>query len=61
MDMTFHDSRHEATTRIAQLLPIQDLSKVTGHKDLKMLMRYYNPTVSEIAERMRQAQQRAKQ
>lgn len=60
-DMTFHDSRHEATTRIAQLLPIQDLSKVTGHKDLKMLMRYYNPTVSEIAERMRQAQQRAKQ
>lgn len=59
LGMTFHDSRHEATTRIAQLLPVQDLSKVTGHKDLKMLMRYYNPTVSEIAERMRQAQQRA--
>jgi len=61
MDMTFHDSRHEATTRIAQLLPIQDLAKVTGHKTLKTLMGYYNPTVSEIADRMRQAQQRAQQ
>ncbi|POU18965.1 integrase [Acinetobacter sp. ACNIH3] len=48
-DLRFHDTRHEATTRLAQKLPIQDLAKVTGHKDLKTLMRYYNPTASELA------------
>ncbi|MCJ8147141.1 site-specific integrase [Acinetobacter sp. A3.8] len=48
----FHDTRHEATTKYAQVMPIQDLSKVTGHKDLEMLMRYYNPTTTELAERM---------
>lgn len=56
-DLHFHDSRHEATTRMAQYLPVQDLSKVTGHKDLKMLMRYYNPTASEIAQRLRKGHQ----
>lgn len=34
------------------MMPIQDLAKVTGHKDLAMLMRYYNPTASELAQRM---------
>ena len=51
-DLNFHDTRHEATTRLAKKLPIQDLAKVTGHKDLKMLMRYYNPTVQELAQRL---------
>lgn len=51
-DLNFHDTRHEATTRLAKKLPIQDLAKVTGHKDLKMLMRYYNPTVHELAQRL---------
>ena len=51
-DLNFHDTRHEATTRLAKKLPIQDLAKVTGHKDLKMLMRYYNPTVQELALRL---------
>lgn len=51
-DLNFHDTRHEATTRLANKLPIQDLAKVTGHKDLKMLMRYYNPTVQELAQRL---------
>lgn len=51
-DLRFHDTRHEATTRLAQKLPIQDLAKVTGHKDLQTLMKYYNPTVSELAERI---------
>lgn len=51
-DLRFHDTRHEATTRLAQILPIQDLAKVTGHKELKTLMKYYNPTASELAERI---------
>ncbi|WP_228198498.1 site-specific integrase [Acinetobacter radioresistens] len=51
-DLNFHDTRHEATTRLAKKLPVQDLAKVTGHKDLKMLMRYYNPTAQELAQRL---------
>lgn len=51
-DLNFHDTRHEATTRLSQKLAIQDLAKVTGHKDLKTLMGYYNPTVKELAERI---------
>lgn len=53
-DLTFHDSRHEACTRLAQLLDVKDLSKVTGHKDIGILINtYYNPTVSELAAKMR--------
>lgn len=51
-DLRFHDARHEATTRLAQILPVQDLAKVTGHKDIKTLMKYYNPTASELADRI---------
>lgn len=54
IDMTFHDTRHEATTRLAQLLDVKDLSKVTGHKDINVLVNtYYNPTASELAAKMR--------
>lgn len=51
-DMTFHDTRHEAITRLARKLDILDLSRMTGHRDLKMLRRYYNPTAEEIAGRL---------
>jgi integrase len=38
VDLRFHDLRHEATSRLAALLPnVIELSRVTGHKDLKML------------------------
>lgn len=53
-DLHFHDTRHEACTRLAQLLDVKDLSKVTGHKDIGILINtYYNPTASEIAQKMR--------
>lgn len=51
-DLRFHDARHEACTRLAKKLDLHDLAKVTGHKDLRMLMRYYNPTASELAEKI---------
>lgn len=58
-DLHFHDARHEACTRLAQILPIQDLAKVSGHRDLKILLNtYYNITAPEIAEKMRQGQKR---
>lgn len=48
-DLRFHDLRHEATSRLAELYPIHDLAKITGHKDMKMLMRYNHPRVENLA------------
>lgn len=50
--LTFHDTRHEAITRLARKVDVLDLARITGHKDLKSLMIYYNATASELAERL---------
>ncbi|EQD28817.1 shufflon-specific recombinase, partial [mine drainage metagenome] len=42
-DVRFHDLRHEATSRLADVLQMHELAKVTGHRDPRMLMRYYHP------------------
>jgi integrase len=49
---TFHDSRHEATTRLAQKLNPLELAKTLGHKDLRMLMVYYEESAENIAKRL---------
>lgn len=52
-DIHFHDTRHEAITRFVnnQKLPVEVLAKVTGHKNIKVLVNtYYNPDVSDIAD-----------
>ncbi|WP_423820879.1 site-specific integrase [Salinisphaera sp. SPP-AMP-43] len=49
---TFHDSRATAITRLAKRLDIHDLARMTGHRDLSMLTRYYRATASEIAQRL---------
>lgn len=51
-DLHFHDSRHEACTRLARKLDVLDLARMIGHKDLKSLMIYYNATATEIANRL---------
>ena len=51
-DLRFHDTRHEAITNIAQKLAILDLARMIGHKDINSLMIYYNPTPTEIAQRL---------
>jgi integrase len=48
----FHDSRHTAITRLAQRLPILDLARMVGHRDLRMLQVYYNPSAEELAQRL---------
>lgn len=48
-DLTFHDSRHEAITRLAKKLDVLDLARMTGIRDIKQLMTYYNATAAEIA------------
>lgn len=51
-DLHFHDTRHEAISRMVRDLniPVEKLAKITGHKDIKTLVNvYYNPTVDELA------------
>ena len=48
-DLTFHDTRHEAVSRLAKRLSILDLARMIGHRDLKNLQIYYNATPEEIA------------
>ncbi|APB68684.1 TPA: site-specific integrase [Pseudomonas aeruginosa] len=50
--LTFHDTRHEATTRLARKLDVLDLARMTGHRDPRSLMVYYNATASEVASRL---------
>ena len=52
-NLKFHDTRHEAATRISKKLSnVLELSAVTGHRSLSSLRRYYNPTATELASRL---------
>ena len=48
-DLTFHDTRHEAITRLADKLDVLDLARMVGHRDIKQLMTYYNKSAEELA------------
>lgn len=50
--LTFHDTRHEALTRLARKLEVLDLARMVGHRDPRSLMIYYNATAEEIASRL---------
>lgn len=49
LDLHFHDTRHEAITRLSKKMPILALARNVGHTDIKQLMTYYNESASEIA------------
>lgn len=48
--MTFHDTRHEAITRLAKKLNVLELARMVGHRDLRMLQIYYNETADQLAQ-----------
>ena len=50
--LNFHDTRHEAITRLASKLNVLELARAVGHKDLKMLQIYYNETAENLAKRL---------
>lgn len=50
--LTFHDSRREATSRLAKKLHPLELARVTGHTDLKMLLVYYSESAADIAKKL---------
>jgi len=51
-NLRFHDLRHEATSRLAAIFPMHELTKITGHKDPRMLTRYYHPRAKDLAKRL---------
>ncbi|MCA9250980.1 MAG: site-specific integrase [Phycisphaerales bacterium] len=52
-DLRAHDLRHEAASRLAEHLDnILELSAVTGHRDVRMLKRYYHPDASKLADKI---------
>jgi integrase len=51
-DFRWHDCRHCATTKLAELYGALELAQITGHADMRMLQRYYNPTGAKLAARM---------
>jgi len=48
-NLTFHDSRHEAITRLAKKLDVLALARAVGHTDIRQLQAYYNETASDLA------------
>lgn len=49
---TFHDTRHTAATKFAPLVGPFDLCKIFGWTDMKRALTYYNPSASELAQRL---------
>lgn len=53
-DLRFHDFRHIAASRLAKVFPnVIELSRITGHKDLSSLNRYYHVGAEELAARLK--------
>ncbi len=57
-DLRIHDLRHEATSRLADLFEVHELAKITGHRDMRMLLRYYHPKATDFSRRLRLRQRR---
>ncbi|WP_116140051.1 hypothetical protein [Paraburkholderia sp. BL27I4N3] len=52
-NLTFHDSRGEALTRLSKKVDVLTLSRISGIKNLKILMEhYYRETSEQIAARL---------
>lgn len=53
-DLHYHDTRHEAVCRLYERTSLSDLeiAKITGHRSLKMLMRYANLRGSSLADKL---------
>lgn len=52
VDLRFQDLRHEAVSRLASIFPLHELTRITGHKDTRMLMRYYESGAGDLAKRL---------
>ena len=51
-DLHFHDSRHEAITRLSKKLDVLALARMVGHRNIQQLMTYYNESPEDIAKKL---------
>ena len=52
-DLHFHDTRGEALTRLSRRVDVMTLARISGHKDLRILMQhYYRESAAQIAARI---------
>lgn len=52
-DITIHDTRHEATSRLFEMgLEIQEVAAITGHDDWESLKRYTHPKPENIRKKL---------
>lgn len=51
-NLHFHDTRHEALTRMAKTFDMMTLARISGHRDPRSLFVYYNPTAEELASKL---------
>lgn len=52
-DLTFHDARADALTRFSRKVDVLELARISGHKDLRVLLNtYYRATSADIAGRL---------
>lgn len=50
-DLTFHDLRREALSRLSKKVDVMQLAKISGHKDVRILLNvYYKPDIDELAD-----------
>jgi integrase len=52
-DLHFHDSRATALTHLSRRVDVMTLARISGHRDLKTLLRvYYRESAQDIAQRL---------
>jgi integrase len=52
-DLHFHDLRHEAISRLFELgLSVPEVSLISGHRDMRMLMRYAHGELARIQQKL---------
>lgn len=52
VDLHFHDTRHEAASQLAKVMPELELMKQGGWRDHRSLARYFNPTGAELRSKL---------
>lgn len=49
----WHDTRHEALTRLSNKLNVMELAKMAGIRDLRILQNvYFNPSIDDLADKL---------
>ena len=52
-DLRFHDLRHEAVSRFFEMgLTVPEVASISGHRDMKMLMRYAHASEAVVLEKL---------